>query len=217
GGGLALFKKLYLIRKQHQKEQKIYQQTIKIFPQLQYPSLETCSDYEEALKYKFHLSYILGEVLIKAYQTWYKGGGLKLYHHIKQANKEFQIFKELFKEFKELNVSLLQGLINHKQLILKEYPRIQKILKTHQDYPAILDNIFHNFSYFIQNFDLIEEWLLSNDFNEKYKKENHPYPSLLNPKKLNDKNESINYHNIPAELAWEMNLPLPENYEFIWL
>ncbi|MFQ6342738.1 DUF2972 domain-containing protein, partial [Campylobacter sp. VTCC 70190] len=37
------------------------------------------------------------------------------------------------------------------------------------------------------------------------------------PKKLNDKNESINYHNIPAELAWEMNLPLPENYEFIWL
>ncbi|RTJ64631.1 DUF2972 domain-containing protein, partial [Campylobacter jejuni] len=25
------------------------------------------------------------------------------------------------------------------------------------------------------------------------------------------------YHNIPAELAWEMNLPLPENYEFIFL
>ncbi|EJR5780094.1 capsular biosynthesis protein, partial [Campylobacter jejuni] len=69
----------------------------------------------------------------------------------------------------------------------------------------------------IQNFDLIEEWLLSDDFKERYKKENHPYPSLLDPKKLNDKNEKINYHNIPAELAWEMNLPLPDNYEFVWL
>ncbi|HHY1540704.1 TPA: DUF2972 domain-containing protein, partial [Campylobacter jejuni] len=72
-----------------------------------------------------------------------------------------------------------------------------------------------NFNYFIQNFDLIEEWLLSDDFKERYKKENHPYPSLLDPKKLNDENEKINYHNIPAELAWEMNLPLPENkYKF---
>ncbi|MPV80786.1 DUF2972 domain-containing protein, partial [Campylobacter hepaticus] len=94
---------------------------------------------------------------------------------------------------------------------------IKNILKIHQDYKAILDNIFHNFIYFIQNFDLIEEWLLSDDFYEKYKKENHPYPSLLDPKKLNDKNEKINYHTIPAELAWEMNLPLPDNYEFVWL
>lgn len=62
---------------------------------------------------------------------------------------------------------------------------------------------------------LIEEWLLSNDFNERYKKENHPYPSLLDPKKLNDKNEKINYYNIPAELAWEINLPLPSKYKFI--
>ncbi|EOH9832616.1 capsular biosynthesis protein, partial [Campylobacter jejuni] len=68
---------------------------------------------------------------------------------------------------------------------------------------------------FIQNFNLIEEWLLSNDFNEKYKKENHPYPSLLDPKKLNDENEKINYKNIPAELAWEMNLPLPDGYKFV--
>ncbi|MFB1645258.1 DUF2972 domain-containing protein, partial [Campylobacter molothri] len=65
--------------------------------------------------------------------------------------------------------------------------------------------------------NLIEEWLLSNDFNEKYKKENHPYPSLLDPKKLNDEKEEINYKTIPAELAWEMNLPLPDNYEFVFL
>ncbi|EFR2824749.1 sugar transferase, partial [Campylobacter jejuni] len=62
GGYIALFKKLYKIKKQHKKEQKIYQQTIQVFPQLKYPSLETCPDYNEALRYKFHLSYILGEV-----------------------------------------------------------------------------------------------------------------------------------------------------------
>ncbi|MBZ7945129.1 hypothetical protein H2259_03620, partial [Campylobacter sp. RM10532] len=33
----------------------------------------------------------------------------------------------------------------------------------------------------------------------------------------NDEKEEINYKSIPAELAWEMNLPLPDNYEFIQL
>ncbi|MEA8956884.1 sugar transferase, partial [Campylobacter jejuni] len=84
---------------------------------------------------------------------------------IKKANKEFQIFREIFKEFDQINSSILEGLINNKQLFLKEFPRkefprIKNILKIHQDYKAILDNIFHNFNYFIQNFDLIEEWLL---------------------------------------------------------
>ncbi|EAI1553534.1 sugar transferase, partial [Campylobacter jejuni] len=99
GGYIALFKKLYQIKRQHKKEQKIYQQTIQVFPRLKYPSLETCSDYEQALKYKFHLSYMLGEVLIKADKTWYKGGGFKLKNNIKKAKKEFQIFREIFKEF----------------------------------------------------------------------------------------------------------------------
>ncbi|EIQ1435745.1 glycosyl transferase, partial [Campylobacter jejuni] len=45
GGYIALFKKLYKIKKQHKKEQKIYKQTIQVFPQLKYPSLETCPDY----------------------------------------------------------------------------------------------------------------------------------------------------------------------------
>ncbi|EAH7219450.1 DUF2972 domain-containing protein, partial [Campylobacter jejuni] len=189
---------------------------IQVFPQLKYPSLETCPDYNEALRYKFHLSYILGEVLIKAYQNWYKGAGFKLKNNIKKANKEFQIFREILKEFKELNGKTLMAIKDNKQLFLKEFPRIKNILKTHQNYQPIMNNIFHNFNYFMQNFDLIEEWLLSDDFKEKYKKENHPYPSLLDPKKLNDENEKINYHNIPAELAWEMNLPLPDRYEFMW-
>ncbi|EDO8814861.1 DUF2972 domain-containing protein [Campylobacter coli] len=217
GGYIALFKKLYKIKKQHKKEQKIYQQTIQVFPQLKYPNLETCSDYEQALKYKFHLSYMLGEVLIQTFQNLHKGSMFKLAKNIKKANKEFKIFKEIFNNFAKLSPNIIKIISKNKQAFLKELPRIQNILKIHQDYQPILDNIFHNFNYFIQNFNLIEEWLLSNDFNEKYKKENHPYPSLLDPKKLNDENEKINYKNIPAELAWEINLPLPDNYEFVFL
>ncbi|EAK7070646.1 DUF2972 domain-containing protein, partial [Campylobacter jejuni] len=217
GGYIALFKKLYKIKKQHKKEQKIYQQTIQVFPQLKYPNLETCSDYEQALKYKFHLSYMLGEVLIQTFQNLHKGSMFKLAKNIKKANKEFKIFKEIFNNFAKLSPNIIKIISKNKKAFLKELPRIQNILKIHQDYQPILDNIFHNFNYFIQNFNLIEEWLLSNDFNEKYKKENHPYPSLLDPKKLNDENEKINYKNIPAELAWEMNLPLPDNYEFVFL
>ncbi|ECK7900655.1 capsular biosynthesis protein, partial [Campylobacter jejuni] len=203
---MALFKKLYKVKKQHKKEQKIYQQTIQVFPQLKYPNLETCSDYEQALKYKFHLSYMLGEVLIQTFQNLHKGSMFKLAKNIKKANKEFKIFKEIFNNFAKLSPNIIKIISKNKQAFLKELPRIQNILKIHQDYQPILDNIFHNFNYFIQNFNLIEEWLLSNDFNEKYKKENHPYPSLLDPKKLNDEKEKINYKNIPAELAWEMNL-----------
>ncbi|EAK5517811.1 DUF2972 domain-containing protein, partial [Campylobacter jejuni] len=205
------------IKKQHKKEQKIYQQTIQVFPQLKYPNLETCSDYEQALKYKFHLSYMLGEVLIQTFQNLHKGSMFKLAKNIKKANKEFKIFKEIFNNFAKLSPNIIKIISKNKQAFLKELPRIQNILKIHQDYQPILDNIFHNFNYFIQKFNLIEEWLLSNDFNEKYKKENHPYPSLLDPRKLNDEKEKINYKNIPAELAWEINLPLPDNYEFVFL
>ncbi|ECL2360946.1 DUF2972 domain-containing protein, partial [Campylobacter jejuni] len=215
GGGLALFKKLYCIKKQYKKEQRIYQQTIQIFPQLKYPSLESCPDYKESLRYKFHLSYMLGEVLIQSFKNLHKGAGFKLYKDFKRTHEEFKALKEILKEFKEPSIHTLKGISDNKEFFLKEYERIKEILKTHQNYPAILDNIFYNFSYFIQNFDLIEEWLLSDDFNQRYKKENHPYPSLLNPKKLNDENEEINYKNIAAKLAWDMNLPLPENYEFI--
>ncbi|HEC1891969.1 TPA: capsular biosynthesis protein, partial [Campylobacter jejuni] len=200
-------KKLYQINKQHKKQQKIYRQIIQVFPQLKYPSLETCSDYEQALRYKFHLSYMLGEVLIQTFQNLHKGSMFKLIKNIKKVNKEFKVFKKIFDGFKELNPNIVKVVFKNKQAFLRQFSRIENILKIHKNYQPILDNIFHNFNYFMQNFNLIEEWLLSNDFNERYKKENHPYPSLLDPKKLNDEKEKINYKNIPAELAWEMNLP----------
>ncbi|MCW1361051.1 alpha-2,3-sialyltransferase, partial [Campylobacter jejuni] len=52
-------------------------------------NLEDFSDHEKALKYKNHLSYKLGNALIKAHKTWYKCGYLKFYFDIKKIKKEF--------------------------------------------------------------------------------------------------------------------------------
>ncbi|EAH4568943.1 glycosyl transferase, partial [Campylobacter jejuni] len=104
GGYIALFKKLYKIKKQHKKEQKIYKQTIQVFPQLKYPSLETCPDYSESLRYKFHLSYMLGEVLIKADMNKFKDGYFFLFKNIEQTKKDYKIIKEILdlsKKFEE--------------------------------------------------------------------------------------------------------------------
>ncbi|MBZ7969409.1 hypothetical protein H2254_07520, partial [Campylobacter sp. RM9759] len=220
GGYLTLFKKLYNIKKQHQKEELIYQETIKVFPNFKYPDLEKCSDYYEALKRYFYWPYMLGEALIKADQNKFKGGYFKLNKYIQEAKNNYYFFNDIFynrNELRDLSIDAIkailsnkQSLLNNKQLFLKELPRIKNLLNTHKDYKPIIENISHNFDYVIKNFNLIEEWLLSNDFNEKYKKENHPYPSLLDPKKLNDEKEEINYKTIPAQLAWEMNLPLPD-------
>ncbi|EAH7586174.1 capsular biosynthesis protein, partial [Campylobacter lari] len=200
GGGLyiTLPYKLYKIKQQHKKEQKLYKQTIKIFPHLAYPKVEFCKDYNESIKYKYHLSYMLGEALIKAHKTWYKGGYFKLYKNIQNIKKQYKLLKEL-------NLSNIDISSKNKELLITNFNAIKDVLKIHKDYKPILENIFHNFDYTLKYLDLIKEWLLSDDFYQRYKKENHPYPSLLDPKKLNDENEKINYKSIPAELAWQMN------------
>lgn len=54
-----------------------------------------------------------------------------------------------------------------------------------------------------------EIWLNSSEFKEKYLDTKHPFAPLLNPAK-------IDYTAISAEFAWDLNLPLPKNYDFIW-
>ncbi|ELS3708439.1 sugar transferase, partial [Campylobacter upsaliensis] len=70
-------------------------------------------------------------------------------------------------------------------------------------------------AFVLEHFDEVSLWLNSKEFKEKYEDINHPYPPLLNPDKLNDENYILNYEKIPANLAWEMNLPLPRMYEFV--
>ncbi|TLD85410.1 hypothetical protein [Helicobacter sp. MIT 05-5294] len=70
-------------------------------------------------------------------------------------------------------------------------------------------------------FNEIIQWLESKEFQEQYLDTNHPYPPLLNPKRLVRDSQNpyanLSYENISAELAWEMNLPLPPYYDLIWL
>lgn len=61
----------------YKQEKKAYQEKIKKNPSLKLPPLESYEDYKEALKYKNHLSYRLGEALIEANRTWWRGGYIK--------------------------------------------------------------------------------------------------------------------------------------------
>ncbi|MCW1327289.1 sulfotransferase family protein [Campylobacter jejuni] len=73
----------------HNQEQKIYKAKIKKDPSLKLPPLENYPDYKEALKEKECLTYKLGQALIKANKTWYKGGYIKLWFEIRKLKKGF--------------------------------------------------------------------------------------------------------------------------------
>lgn len=65
--------KIYKIPFRTYKAIKNYQIEKKIWKDYNYPSLESYSDYQEALKVKRQLSYKIGDLLIQSYKQWYKG------------------------------------------------------------------------------------------------------------------------------------------------
>lgn len=81
---------LYSIKKQHHIEQIAYNKIIKNNPNLKLPPLESYPDYQEALKCKNHLSYKLGEALIKANNKGFitGGGGYWLLFEISRIIKQ---------------------------------------------------------------------------------------------------------------------------------
>ncbi|MCV3485301.1 hypothetical protein [Campylobacter sp. CNRCH_2014_2452] len=74
----------------HKQEQKIYQEKIKKDPSLKLPPLENYPDYQEVLKLKNHLSYKLGQALIQANKTWYKGGYVKMWFEVRKLKRKFR-------------------------------------------------------------------------------------------------------------------------------
>ncbi|EAI0691208.1 DUF2972 domain-containing protein, partial [Campylobacter coli] len=66
------------------------------------------------------------------------------------------------------------------------------------------------FTFVLENIEIICEWLNSKEFQENYT--DHPYPPLLNPNYI-DTDASRHC----AELAWDLNLPLPKHYKFIYI
>ncbi|MCV3385939.1 glycosyltransferase [Campylobacter lari] len=81
---------LSYIKDKHKQEQKIYQEKIKKDPSLALPTLESYSDYKEALKEKECLTYKLGQALIQANKTWHKGGYIGLLFKINKLKKDFK-------------------------------------------------------------------------------------------------------------------------------
>ncbi|MCV3406715.1 alpha-2,3-sialyltransferase, partial [Campylobacter lari] len=74
----------------YKQEQKIYQEKIKKDPSLKLPSLEDYPDYQEVSKLKNQLSYKLGQALIQANKTWYKGGYVKMWFEVRKLKREFR-------------------------------------------------------------------------------------------------------------------------------
>ncbi|MCR2096035.1 hypothetical protein CUPS5007_09445, partial [Campylobacter upsaliensis] len=154
---------------------------------------------------KTWLTYRLGRVLLECDRDKFKGGYFKFFSKIKQAKKEF-------KALKESKVYKLKDKLKFKNeedfdLLIKNYALIENLL-TH--YEALNEVIVSNVAFVLKYYDEVSLWLNSKEFKETYEDKNHPYPPLLNPDKLNDENYILNYEKIPANLAWEMNLPLPK-------
>lgn len=66
------------------------------------------------------------------------------------------------------------------------------------------------FNFVLENIELICTWLDSNEFKQKYEK--LAYPPLINPEFI-----EIDASRHCAELAWDLNLPLPKHYKFIYI
>ncbi|XAK36379.1 glycosyltransferase family 2 protein [Campylobacter coli] len=70
--------KLLLITINHKIEKKILKIMSKKDPKYKSPSLNSYTDHMNALEVKNHLSYKIGQVLIRDCKKWYKGGIIKL-------------------------------------------------------------------------------------------------------------------------------------------
>ncbi|MDO4674221.1 DUF2972 domain-containing protein [Campylobacter sp.] len=75
------------------------------------------------------------------------------------------------------------------------HPTFEEIFKKH---PSFVE----------ENLSTIKNWLSSEEFKKKYRF--HPYPPLLPP-------QSVDYTKFSGELVLDLNLPLPQNYDFILL
>lgn len=93
----------------------------------------------------------------------------------------------------------------YKLIINKD--KTQKWKQKKKERYETLQNALKVFEAYTKLGSQMKTWLNSKEFKEKYLDINYPYPPLLNP-------DSIDYESISAELAWELNLPLPPKYKF---
>ena len=69
-----------------------------------------------------------------------------------------------------------------------------KIYQTLREQNTLIVNP-KNLQFIISHYDIILQWLNSKEFKEQYITTNHPYPPLLNPKRLNAKRDKEKNNN----------------------
>lgn len=88
--GFESLKLLYLLPltyARHLLQNKAYFKLLKKRPELKMPPLASYDDYALGIKEKQSVPYQLGSALILAYQTWHKGGLLRLFKEISRIKK----------------------------------------------------------------------------------------------------------------------------------
>lgn len=88
--------------------------------------------------------------------------------------------------------------------------RVKKLQQKRAQRYIALQSAKSDFMMLLKIAPQIKAWVKSSEFKEDYIATNHPCPPLLKP-------DLISYDSIGAELAWELNLPLPQNYNLIFL
>ncbi|WP_096018702.1 glycosyl transferase [Campylobacter lanienae] len=79
---------LLAIALKHRRQKIEYHKIIQTKPNLKVPPIEHYEDYRSALAEKQSAPYRLGQALIKATKTWYKGGLIKLYFEINEIKRD---------------------------------------------------------------------------------------------------------------------------------
>ncbi|WP_390621652.1 ATP-grasp fold amidoligase family protein [Campylobacter volucris] len=84
------------------QEKKIYRLKTKKDSSLVLPYIESYPDYQEAMQLKEHLSYRLGNVLIKSFKMWYKG---KIFVLPFDMFKAYKLYKRNLKKNQNISIN----------------------------------------------------------------------------------------------------------------
>ena len=206
---LKLIFKLRKAKFTYRKQQKFYEKIILFFPQYEKEPV-FIRDANELIKpfgITTSLKYKIGKIIKSRQRRWYKGG---FYHAIKEAKNALATFnkaKILQDTIQNIYTQAYSNVIKNAD----NSPTVITTFDTKVNTHAIIDLTYataESLAFIEKNLSSIQAWIESQEFKNQYVDSKHPYPPLLNP-------NNLNYHTISAESAWDLNIPLPSNYEFI--
>ena len=240
---LKLLFKLRKAKFTYRKQQKFYEKIILFFPQYEKEPV-FIHDANELIKpfgITTSLKYKIGKIIKSRQRRWYKGG---FYYALQEARKELALWNKArnlestiqhvytqayhtarnkeISHNKNKNADNTPHIYNHtfsntsnntnKSAISHTYSHSIHNTNTTSYIPhTIIDLTYtttQSLEFMEKNLESIKTWIESKEFQYQYIDTNHPYPPLLNP-------NTLEYASLSAESAWDLNIPLPSNYEFI--